>query len=154
MHTHTDGTRDHDHEDHDDDHGHGASVRPAPVVHNGVNHTVRGGPPVLDIGGDIGAMVALMDPADAGTELFLRSDDPDHEPPLHVHTGVWTRPHGDAAVTAAVFPELVAGRYVVLDGEGHPVRPVVIGGGELTEIDLRRSVTVLSGDTDTVTDRV
>jgi hypothetical protein len=159
MHTHADGTRHHDHHDHDDDHhhgerGHGASVRPAPVVHNGVNHTVRGGPPVLDIGGDIGAMVALMDPADAGTELFLRSDDPDHQPPLHVHTGVWTRTHGDAAVTAAVFPELVAGRYVVLNDDGHPVRPVVIGGGELTEIDLRRSVTVLSGDTDTVTDRV
>ena len=48
-------------------------------------------------------------------------------------------------VTAAVFPELVAGRYWVLDADGHDVRPVVIGGGELTEIDLRRSVTVFSG---------
>ena len=55
-------------------------------------------------------------------------------------------------ITAAVFPELVAGRYWVLDSDGHDVRPVVIGGGELTEIDLRGSVTVFSRDTDTVTD--
>jgi hypothetical protein len=99
-----------------------------------VSHTVRGGPPVLDIGGDIGAMVVLMEPAAAGSELHLRSAD---EPPTFVHTGVWTRPHGPASVTAAVFPELVAGTYWVLDTDGHDVRPVVIGGGELTEIDLR-----------------
>lgn len=125
MHTHADGTR---HHDHDPDDGH------APVAHSVVSHTVRGGPPVLDIGGDIGAMVVLMEPAAAGTELHLRSAD---EPPTFVHTGVWTRPHGTASVTAAVFPELVAGTYWVLDTDGHDVRPVVIGGGELTEIDLR-----------------
>ncbi len=80
-----------------------------------VNHTVRGGPPVLDIGGEIGAMVVLMEPATAGSELHLRSE---HEPPIAVHTGVWTRPHGAATVTAAVYPELVAGRYWVLDAAG------------------------------------
>lgn len=134
MHTHADGTS---HHDHDSDDGH------APVVHSPredsmVSHTVRGGPPVLDIGGDIGAMVVLMDPATAGTELHLRSE---HDPPIAVHTGVWTRPQGTAMVTAAVFPELVAGNYWVLDADGHDVRAVVIGGGELTEIDLRGSTT-------------
>jgi hypothetical protein len=114
-----------------------------------VNHTVRGGPPVLDIGGDIGAMVVLMDPATAGTELHLRSE---HEPPIAVHTGVWTRPNGAAMVTAAVFAELVAGNYWVLDADGHDVRPVVIDGGELTEIDLRDSTTAVSGDTGPVAD--
>jgi hypothetical protein len=139
MHTHADGTRHHDHP------AHGGRDRPdghAPVVHSVVNHTVhdtvhhtvRGGPPVLDIGGDIGAMVVLMEPAAAGSELHLRSAD---ESPTFVHTGVWTRPHGTATVTAAVFPELVAGTYWVLDTDGHDVRPIVIGGGELTEIDLR-----------------
>ena len=54
-----------------------------------VNHTVHGGPPVLDIGGEIGAMVVLMEPATAGSELRLRSE---REPPIAVHTGVWTRP--------------------------------------------------------------
>jgi hypothetical protein len=131
VHTHADGTRHHDHDAHDAHDSH------APVVHSVVNHTVRGGPPVLDIGGDIGAMVVLMEPATAGSELHLRSE---HEPPIAVHTGVWSRPHGAATVTAAVYPELVAGRYWVLDAAGHDVRPVVITGGELTEIDLRASI--------------
>ncbi|HWM21585.1 MAG TPA: hypothetical protein VNO51_17970 [Ilumatobacteraceae bacterium] len=148
MHTHADGTSHHDHHDH----GHEGHDGHAPVVHspkiNGtVNHAVRGGPPVLDIGGDIGAMVVRMDAASAGSELFLRSE---HEPPIDVHTGVWTRPHGTEMLTAAVFPELLAGRYWVLDSDGHEVRPVVIVGGELTEIDLRRPVTVSSRDTGTV----
>jgi hypothetical protein len=143
MHTHADGTRHHDH-DHGHGHGHHGHGHDthAPVVHNVVNHTVRGGPPVLDIGGDIGAMVVRMDAATAGSELFLRSE---HEPPIDVHTGVWTRPHGTVMITAAVFPELVAGRYWVLDGDGNDVRPVVIGGGELTEIDLRGPATVSAG---------
>ncbi|HEX4980980.1 MAG TPA: hypothetical protein VFV63_04745 [Ilumatobacteraceae bacterium] len=138
MHTHADGTRHHDHDTHG---GHDA-----PVVRNAVSHTVhhvvRGGPPVLDIGGDIGAMVVLMDPATAGTELHLRSE---HEPPVAVHTGVWTRPHGTAMVTAAVFAELVAGHYWVLDPDGHDVRQVVIAGGELTQIDLRPADATLIG---------
>ena len=46
MHTHADGTRHHDHHDHD---AHEAHDAPAPVVHSVVNHTVRGGPPVLDL---------------------------------------------------------------------------------------------------------
>jgi hypothetical protein len=142
MHTHADGTRHHDHDHHDHGHDGHAPVVHSPRKNSTVNHTVRGGPPVLDIGGDIGAMVVLMDVATAGSELFLRSE---HEPPIDVHTGVWTRPHGTAMVTAAVFPELVAGRYWVLDGDGNDVRPVVIGGGELTEIDLRGPVTVFSG---------
>lgn len=140
MHTHADGTRHHDHHDHESHDGHDA-----PVVHSVVNHTVhhvvRGGPPVLDIGGEIGAMVVLMEPATAGSELHLRSE---HEPPIAVHTGVWTRPHGAATATAAVYPELVAGRYWVLDAAGHDVRPVVIEGGELTEIDLRTSIQLVA----------
>ena len=129
MHTHPDGPSHHHHDVH-------APVVHSPRDHNMVNHTVRGGPPVLDIGGVIGAMVVLMDPAIAGTELHLRSA---HDPPHAVHTGVWTRSNGTATITAAVFPELVAGSYWVLDADGHDVRPVVIGGGELTEIDLRGS---------------
>ena len=147
MHTHGDGTRHHDHDDVD-------LARHAGVVHRAVNHTVRGGPPVLDIGGDIGAMVVLMDPATAGTELQLRSE---HEPPIAVHTGVWNRPHGAATITAAVFPELVTGSYWVLDPGGHDVRSVAISGGELTEIDLRAPIPVSSSneatDAQTAADR-
>ena len=140
MHTHADGSRHHDHDAHDVRDGHDAPVAHSVVSHT-VNHTVRGGPPVLDIGGEIGAMVVLMEPATAGSELHLRSE---HEPPIAVHTGVWTRPHGALMVTAAVYPELVAGRYWVLDEAGRDVRPVVIEGGELTEIDLRASIQLVA----------
>jgi hypothetical protein len=92
---------------------------------------------VLDIGGDVGAMVVLMEPATAGTELHLR---PDAGPP--VHTGVWTRPHGGSSITAAVFAELPAGRYSILDADGHAVRRVTIDGGRLTDVDLRASVPI------------
>jgi hypothetical protein len=99
---------------------------------------VQGGAPVIDIGGDIGALVATVDPETVGTELHLRSE---HEPPLSVHTGVWRRALGSTTVTAAVFAELLEGRYWVLDDAGRPVTAVTVTGGELAEIDLRRSST-------------
>ena len=95
---------------------------------------VRGGPPVLDIGGDIGALEARMPAEAAGTELHLRSE---HEPPMEVHTGVWHRAHADNPLTTAVFAELVAGAYRVLDSHGATGTRVIIRGGELSRIDLR-----------------
>ena len=94
---------------------------------------VHGGPPVLDIGCDIGALVATMDPAAAGTELHLRSE---HEPPISIHTGVWHRA-GQDQLTAAVFAELREGTYRVLAPGGGPPVSVDIVGGALTTVDLR-----------------
>lgn len=99
---------------------------------------VHGGPPVLDIGGDIGALVATMDPSAVGTELHLRSE---HRPPISIHTGVWRRAVAGGAthadVTAAVFAELPEGTYWALDQDGNDVIRVDIRGGELANIDLR-----------------
>ena len=98
---------------------------------------VHGGPPVLDIGGDIGALVATMDPSAVGTELHLRSD---HEPPISIHTGVWRRAVAGGSrnvVTAAVFAELLEGTYWALDRDGNELVCVDIRGGELASIDLR-----------------
>ena len=95
---------------------------------------VRGGPPVLDIGGDIGALEAVLPAGAAGTELHLWSE---HEPPIEVHTGVWNRTHAANPLTTAVFAELLAGTYHVLDGDGSASKPIVIRGGELSRIDLR-----------------
>jgi hypothetical protein len=103
--------------------------------HHHHHNDVDGRPPVLDIGGDIGAMVATMDREAAGSELHLRSE---HEPPISIHTGVWDRHHGSGLVTAAVFAELVAGTYWVLDGNGAAVHRVEIEGGAVATIDLRR----------------
>jgi hypothetical protein len=118
--------------DHHGDHEHPLDDEPRPL--ESYDH-VQGGAPVLDIGGDIGAMVAVTDIDALGTELHLRSE---HEPPLRVHTGVWERRLGTEKVAAAVFSELIEGIYWVLDEHGKPVRRVRITGGELTHIDLRR----------------
>ena len=124
----------HDHHGHDHDHGHGHSHDHGhPHAHESYDH-VRGGPPVLDIGGDIGAMVATMNPETVGVEVYLRSE---NDPPVSVHTAVWDRHLGDRTVTAAVFCELVEGAYWVLDGDGTPVHRVEITGGELATVDLR-----------------
>ncbi len=100
------------------------------------HHAVHGGTAVLDIGGDVGAMVALLDGDAEGTELFLR---PLAEPTTTVHTGVWTRHQNGDHVTAALFCALRAGCYSVLTPDGSTQTEVEIRGGELTELDLRHT---------------
>ena len=108
-----------------------------PAEHAGESTAhVRGGPPILDIGGNIGALVATMDPDTAGTELHLRSE---HQPPINIHTGVWNRSFNGTVTTAAVFAELVEGTYWILDPTGTPTRPITVRGAEVANIDLRRS---------------
>ena len=95
---------------------------------------VHGGPPVLDIGGNIGACSSTMEPDAA--EAPNCTCDQSTEPPINIHTGVWhDRSNGSA--TTAVFAELVEGSYWVLDSSGTDLRQVEIRGGALTSIDLR-----------------
>jgi hypothetical protein len=88
---------------------------------------------VLDIGGEVGALLLFM-PADlAGAEIELQ--------PLaggpRTHTGVHARRVGDAVVHAALYPALAAGSYAVLL-PGDPDRlTVLIEGGRVTEADCR-----------------
>jgi ABC-type Zn2+ transport system substrate-binding protein/surface adhesin len=106
---------------HDHGHGHEAGLPP------------QGGPVVVDIGGDVGALIVRLDAELLGTELHLRQDGWTHT----VHTGVWDRPLGDRMVTVAVYPALVQGTYEIL-GPGEVVRRVVaIEGGRVAELDLR-----------------
>ena len=106
---------------HGHDHDHEAGAPPA------------GGPVVVDIGGDVGALIVRVDHELLGTELHLRQDGWEHT----VHTGVWDRPLGDGMVTVAVFPALVEGKYQILDPAGSVGRAVGIEGGSVAELDLR-----------------
>lgn len=134
-HAHTNGHA-HDHaeangEHHEHDHDHAG-----PSLAESYDH-VRGGPPVLDIGGDIGAMQVRLDPEAAGRELHLISE---HTPPIAIHTGVWERRQGDDPLTTAVFVELPEGTYWILGERGERLRRVEVTGGALTAIDLRHLV--------------
>ncbi len=90
---------------------------------------------MLDIGGDIGAAVITTPAALKGEELEIRSS-PGGWTGRHV--AVLPRPLGATTPCAAVFPSLVAGRWVVRRRR----RPddtteleLDIGGGHVTSVN-------------------
>jgi len=94
----------------------------------------RGGPVVMDIGGDIGGLIVRLDDALEGTELPIEfADDPKRD----IHTGVWRRSLGGQTVVVAVYPELRQGSYRIHPGEGHSGAQLEIIGGQVAQLDLR-----------------
>ena len=95
---------------------------------------VRGGPVVLDIGGDIGALIVFLPESLAGTEIEIGLSG---EKPF-THTGVHPRGDGENRRQTAVYPELTTGDYQLRHpGDGSALGPVVhVEGGALAELDL------------------
>jgi hypothetical protein len=115
---------------------------------------------LLDIGGDVGALVVTMPDGMVGTEVEIRpldgvgahSHGHQHGPDHHhghdhghdhgtgdhlVHVAVVNRPvGGDAHVPSLVFPELVTGRYELFEkGDGqHVVLETEVLGGQVTSL--------------------
>ncbi len=105
---------------------------------------------VLDIGGDIGALILYTKPEANGDEIEIsprghsatdelhehHSHDGDHAHHSHrTHNQVHERNFNGRVCFAAVYPALQAGEYD-LWGEGpNPVDQVTIVGGEVTEVD-------------------
>jgi len=86
---------------------------------------------VLDIGGDIGALV-LHTPHDlAGMEIDIFRAGEDHPA---MHTAVRVRELPDGHVHAAVYPTVPAGDYVIPAIGALPSLPVSIRGGHVTEV--------------------
>ncbi len=84
---------------------------------------------VLDIGGNVGALIIRV-PADlTGAELELTPMDPSV---TKVHTEVRERRLDSGSVYAAVYPQLAAGEYEV----DWNAQRVFINGGQITEIDV------------------
>lgn len=89
---------------------------------------------MLDVGGEVGALVVHLTAVPAGGELEAQ---PAGDPSLRFHTGVHVRQVGGAAVPVALFPELTEGAYEILDGNLAPIAAVVVTGGQVTQLDLR-----------------
>jgi hypothetical protein len=102
------------------------------------------GAPVLDIGGEVGALVVHLADRPPTGELEAR---PAGEPASRFHTGVHRRstqsgPSGrgsgrDDWAWTAVFPEVTEGRYELLDDSGAPMADVTVSGGSVHQLDLR-----------------
>ena len=100
--------------------------------------------PVLDIGGEVGALVVYLADRTPTGELDAC---PAGEPTARFHTGVHQRSiptgrtgrgsgsHGWA--WTAVFPEVTEGRYQLLDDDGVPMADVTVTGGSVHQLDLR-----------------
>jgi hypothetical protein len=93
-----------------------------------------GAVPVLDIGGEVGALVVYLPAMTPSGELDIA---PDGDLDARFHTGVHDRLLGSATVPVAVFPEVVAGTYTLLDDALVPFATVAVTGGEVAELDLR-----------------
>jgi len=106
---------------------------------------------MLDIGGDIGALVVTMPPSMAGVEIEIAPEGSGHAAHGHQHqhghghshalghrphVAVVNRPTGDGAVPSLVFPELVEGSYQLFDkGEDEVLLTAGIVGGQVTFLD-------------------
>src|ERR1700733_3466705 len=89
-----------------------------------------GGAVVMEVGGDIGALV-LYTPAELdGEEIEISRDD---EPGARrTHSQVRPRHLGAVTKYAAVYPGLAAGSYTLWRDEGTPAASVTITGGQIS----------------------
>jgi hypothetical protein len=107
---------------------------------------------VLDIGGDIGALILYTDAAYNGREIEVSPiDEPDHrhehddehehehdhEHDHRTHTAIHERRSGGQVTYAGIYVELKAGSYRIwTDDTSLPDRVMIIGG-QVAEVDWR-----------------
>ena len=90
---------------------------------------------LLDIGGDVGALVVTMptEMVDEEVEIRPASWQPDGGHHHHPHVAVVERPVGGSVVPSLVFPEVVEGSYELYLKHTDDVRLTVdVVGGEVT----------------------
>jgi len=96
-------------------------------------HGSTGVAPVLDIGGEVGALVVHLGTVPVGGELEAC---PAGELDRRFHTGVHLRTIAGRDVPVAVYPAITAGEYDILDARFDPVARVRVIGGTVTELRL------------------
>jgi hypothetical protein len=111
----------------------GTVIRPHPE-----NPYAGQGPVVLDIGGDVGALVIAMPETMADLEIEIRPVGASRQAHLP-HVGVVGRAVGGRTMWSAVFPELPEGRYELYERvEGEVQLSVDVHGGEVTHMSWPR----------------
>jgi hypothetical protein len=90
--------------------------------------------PLLDIGGDVGALVVYLAGPVPGDELQAC---PTGQVARRFHTGVHQWRRAEHELYVAVFPEVVAGVYDVLDEWCAPMARIEVAGGQVSEVNLR-----------------
>ncbi len=93
-------------------------------------HTAYGGPVMLDVGGDRGALVLLTTPDWAGAEIEISRLGGDGS---RTHVGVHLRTAGSRTVHAAVYSSLPEGDYQLWAGAERPGPVVHVPGGSVVQ---------------------
>jgi hypothetical protein len=102
--------------------------------HAAAGHPAPGVSSLLDIGGDVGALVVYLPAPPPSGELEAC---PAGQPAARFHTGVHLRDTGVGPAHVALFPEVVEGSYDLLDEAGSPLARIDVAGGRVSELDLR-----------------
>jgi len=110
-------------------HGHDHEHRPAEP-----QFASSGSALMLDIGGDIGAVIVYLADQPVGEELEIQ---PIGQPAHRFHTGVHDRLVDGVMTRVAVFPEVRTATYELLDRQAEPFAVVEAAGGEVRTFDLR-----------------
>lgn len=97
-------------------------------------HDVGGDVVVLDIGGDVGALVLYTRPEFNGREIEVSPLGRDVQ---RVHTAIHGRSVGGRTIYAGVYPQLVAGEYRLWGAPPGAVERVTIEPGRVAEVDWR-----------------
>jgi hypothetical protein len=84
---------------------------------------------ILDIGGDVGALILRTSSAHYAREIDLIPDDLSI---AHVHSAVRERRTSHGSSFAAVYPQLTKGGYTIEGTTQH----LAIEGGRVSELDL------------------
>ena len=91
---------------------------------------------LLDIGGDVGALVVAMPPGMDGVEVEIRPVHGRDAHAHHPHVAVVNRPVAGGLVPSLVFPDLVEGSYELYVKGTEDVRlRVEVHGGEVAETE-------------------
>src|SRR5947208_2445564 len=93
-------------------------------------HDTTGVSAVLDVGGEVGALVVYLAAVPPSGELEAR---PAGKPGRRFHTGVHVRQVAGRAVAVALFPALTEGVYEILDDAFQPLAALSVSGGQVLE---------------------
>ena len=125
MHAH-EHAHDHDH-GHDHSHGHGHD-------HHTEAHRPHDEHVVLEIGGELGALIVYTDPALLHTEIEISPEGRDAD---RSHKDVLERVVGGRSLYAAVFDKVPRGTYTLWHENVARTRGAAIDGGTIAELDWR-----------------
>ena len=91
-------------------------------------------PVVLEIGGDLGALIVYTEPALHGCEIEISPAGSDRP---RAHKDVLNRPVNGRPTYTAVFDQLPEGTYTLWLNDTAAARHVPVAGAQVTELDWR-----------------